>query len=378
MKKILYLSLVDWYWIKQRPQHFAEILSRDNMITYICVKDLIMDRSLRSHEDEDENLYKSVFNINQNLKVVRITLVPKYKKYEMVVKLNEWIYRQVLLRLDKKMKYDFIYITHPNQYSKIPAKLLKKKALIYDCMDNYLEFGGINKEQFLRNENAILDRCKHAIVSSKNLYQKLIERRNGINDKISIINNGVDLERFQSEKITDKDEDTIIRNNTHVKIGYIGTVSHWLNINLIKKAALHYKDFDFYLIGPLDDNIDLSDSNNIILTGTQPYYTIPKILSHLDVAIMPFYKNELVLSVNPVKIYEYLSLGKPVIALKYEETEVFGDLIYTYDTDNEFEEKIQAALHEDKSKYEKRITFAKQNSWVNRVNDLAKILDMYG
>lgn len=376
MKKILFLSLVDWYWTKQRPQHFAEILSKNYMVTYICVKDLLMDRSLRGHEYNDSNLSKSSFYINQNLKVIRISLLPKYKKYQTMVKVNQWIYRLVLAHLDKKVNFDFIYITHPNQYSKIPAKL-RNKVMIYDCMDNYLEFGVVNKDIFLRHENAILDQCRHIIVSSKALYQMLIERKNGIKGKVTIINNGVDLERFRLEHIIKEEEDTIIRRNAQVKVGYIGTVSNWVDMDLIKKTALRHKDYDFYLIGPLDNNINLPDIDNLIITGTQPYYTIPKILSHLDVAIMPFQKNELVLSVNPVKIYEYLSLGKPVVALKYEETEAFGDLIYTYETDNEFDEKIQAACQEDKSKYESRIVFAKQNSWVSRVNDLAEILDMY-
>jgi teichuronic acid biosynthesis glycosyltransferase TuaH len=379
MKKILYISLVDWYWIKQRPQHFAEILSKDNLVTYLCIKNFIRDPSLRCHGLEDDFLDKSIINLSKNLKIVRITEIPKQKKYKFILNLNQWIYRQVLLRLDRKINYDFIFISHPNQYNMLPPKLLAGKKVIYDCMDNYLEFNGINKKQLLENENAILELCHHVIVSSKNLYQKLIKRKSNIVDKISVINNGVDTDRFNLDEII-KSEENLIRKNNKVKIGYIGTISNWVNLDLIKRVAEYHQEFEFYFIGPKDDNVDIShlkDLDNIIFTGTQSYYKIPELLKCLTVAIMPFEKTELILSVNPVKIYEYLSLGKPVVALRYEETEVFGDLIYTYETEEEFEKKICAAIDENDSKYKKRIEFANKNSWVSRVNNLKEILNKY-
>ncbi|MGB4752417.1 MAG: glycosyltransferase, partial [Fervidobacterium sp.] len=138
------------------------------------------------------------------------------------------------------------------------------------------------------------------------------------------------------------------------------------------------KDVNFYIIGPLDRNFNkdkYSQTNNMIFTGTQPYEIIPTILSKVDISIMPFRKNQLVKTVNPVKIYESLAMGKPVIATRYEETEKFGDLIFTYDSAEEFESILSKLLsqNEEETVIRRRIEFARENSWEKRVGQIEKL-----
>ena len=193
-----------------------------------------------------------------------------------------------------------------------------------------------------------------------------------------VINNAVDIDTFNLENIKANSHQAI-KNNGKKKVGYIGTISGWVQVDLIFQVAKERKDIDFYFIGPIEAglNIDMEKRpDNVIFTGTQPYYEIPTILKQLDVTIMPFEKSKLIESVNPVKIYEYLSLGKPVIATRYEETEKFGDVIYTYGDKEEFMYQLEKSLQETGNMNDIRIKYARENSWESRVEHIRKMLKL--
>lgn len=380
MKKMLYISLVDWYWIKQRPQHFCEQLSNYGEVTYFSRRAWKDNPNFASkHSKEDNHLHKSYIEINNSLKVFRKKVIPKGGKYNFINALNNKLIKAYIRTINHKQNYDIIFFTHPLQYEYIDNNLLKEKVVIYDCMDNYAEFCGSDKSKILHNEKKIVDLCDYVIVSSDQLAYNLKENYPAISDKIHVINNGVDIKTFNINNIKIENEVNIFRENNRKRVGYIGTISNWVDTKLISNIAKKYNDIDFYFIGPIELGTDISQISsleNVIFTGTQPYYSVPNILKNIDVAIMPFKMSDLIKSVNPVKIYEYLALSKPVIALGYKETEKFGDLIYRYNTEQEFEKQLLIAINEDNTINTDRVSFANNNSWQKRVLELSRILQL--
>ena len=93
---------------------------------------------------------------------------------------------------------------------------------------------------------------------------------------------------------------------------------------------------------------------------------------------MPFKVNELTLATNPVKIYEYLAAGKPVVSTSLPEVEMMGDVVYTARNSEEFIEKIKRALEENSDeKQQQRIAFSRSNDWQNCYEMIAeKIYDI--
>lgn len=381
LKNILYISLIDWFWIKQRPQHISEFLSRNNKITYVSIRSWRNNTNVNiAHSKNDYNINKSNFNVNPNMNIIRKRLIPKENSCKYIKNINDKIMSNILKRLDKENNYDVIIITHPKQYDIIPKNFFNSKLFIYDCMDNYKCWPNFNKNKLINNEKKIVESSKYVITTSQDLYNEIIKCNPHLISKIHVVNNGVDIETFDINKINKVDDVDIFKQNNKKKVGYIGTISIWMDLDLIKNVALKNSNIDFYIIGPVEKGTNLekySDIENIIFTGSQPYYSIPNILNDLDVCIMPFKKTDLVKSVNPVKIYEYLAMGKPVIALRYDETEKFGDLIYTYETQKEFENCLNKILHqqEEKSVMDKRKRFAKQNSWKCRTNQIEKFIN---
>ena len=100
---------------------------------------------------------------------------------------------------------------------------------------------------------------------------------------------------------------------------------------------------------------------------------MPGFLYHFDVCTIPFKVNELTEATNPVKVYEYLSAGKPVVVTKLPELEEFSPFIYIAENHDDFIDKLEIALNEkDDDLKKKRVYFAKENSWGQRFSKIEK------
>ena len=107
---------------------------------------------------------------------------------------------------------------------------------------------------------------------------------------------------------------------------------------------------------------------------------MPDYLYHFDVCLIPFKKNKITEAVDPVKLYEYFSLGKPVVARELNEIKTYRNYLYLYDTKEEFIKCIERALdEEDQELKERRKVIAKNNTWNERIERIdSKINETYG
>jgi GT2 family glycosyltransferase len=113
------------------------------------------------------------------------------------------------------------------------------------------------------------------------------------------------------------------------------------------------------------------------LLGEKPYRELPAYLRQFAVCTLPFRVNQLTRAVDPVKIYEYLSQGKPVVSVPLPELSALSELLYFAQGPAEFAEQIDRAVEEnDESLRQKRISFASQNTWASRVEALDRAIRM--
>ncbi|AAK81006.1 glycosyltransferase involved in cell wall biosynthesis [Clostridium acetobutylicum] len=378
MKNILYISLVDWFWIKQRPHHMAEILSRCNNVTYFSRMPWKRNSNfVITDKVGSDDIGKTTIIKNENMKIIRKKGIPKERKFKVIKKINVKLFKNYLLKLDKENNYDVIIITHPSQLHIIPNNFFINKEIVYDCMDDYKCWTGCDKDKIVKSEKYIIEVSDIIVVSSEKLYKNILEYDNKLKSKTVVINNGVDIDNFSVSKLKKINEINIFKDNNKKKVGYVGTISNWFDFELLKNTAEKHQELDFYIIGPIEEGINIDgfkEIKNVIFTGSQPYYSVPNILNKLDIAVMLFKKNDLIEAVNPVKIYEYLAMGKAVVALRYKETEKFGDLIYTYESKEEFENILSLAINDNGNYVDKRIEFARDNSWQARVEKLNELI----
>jgi GT2 family glycosyltransferase len=134
-------------------------------------------------------------------------------------------------------------------------------------------------------------------------------------------------------------------------------------------VASEHPEWQFVLLGGVFE-IDVSTLEalpNVHLLGQQPYELIPLYLYHFDVCIIPFKINEITNATDPVKLYEYLSVGKPVVATMMPEVQVYSDVVYLAHGPTEFGHRIEEALADlDPKSVERRISVARQHTWAER------------
>ncbi len=156
---------------------------------------------------------------------------------------------------------------------------------------------------------------------------------------------------------------------------YVGAINSWFDFACVNFLAEAMPDTAFVLIGPVQKAKQrLLKRDNIYLLGSRQYQALPAYLQHADVGIIPFDRKnnaELIDHVNPLKLYEYLAAGLPVVSTRWPELENLNTPAKLADNHEEFMQKIKQALAGPKNKAELQL-FAKNYQWTERVKTLLK------
>ncbi len=153
-------------------------------------------------------------------------------------------------------------------------------------------------------------------------------------------------------------------------IGYYGAIAEWFDLNLVESVARQHPDCSVLLIGAdtVNARSRLAKLPNVTFTGEVPYIQLPHYLHGFDVCLLPFKVIPLTLATNPVKAYEYLSAGKPVVAVDLPEMAQFEGLVYAAADKDAFLEAVRAVLCEPEpdAVVKTRKAFAQGQTWQHR------------
>lgn len=363
-KKMLYIMHIDWNWIKQRPQFLAEELSEYYDIT------IAYQISYRKKGFTNEQ--------KTNLDTFRFLAIPFNGRMKLLFIINSFFIKLQMKILMYLKKYEVIWITHPLLYSYIPENNLKK--VIYDCMDDVLEFPKIKNNIKMRNQLFNLEKklceCSNFIFSSSQyLKNKLLSRCNISENKTFVINNGVNLKNLDNNDLREEIKKYFDPNFKNIV--YIGTISEWFDFDLILKSLNEIRGIRYLLFGPTE--IDIPNHKDIIHCGSINHIYVSSTMKLADLLIMPFKINELIKSVNPVKAYEYIFSGRPSLIVKYEETLKFNEFLYLYDNEEEYIEILKNILYKQMSKkisIENKEKLINSSSWKNKATQIANIIEI--
>lgn len=263
-------------------------------------------------------------------------------------------------------KVDILWITNVKYMPLID--LIDYKKLIYRCSDDISGFDNCCSSMIELEEDIIK---KSDVVFAT--ARSLIEKKQNIRSDIKYLPNGVELENFIRNEYFLPSE--FINDNKN-KCIYVGAIESWFDLDLIYKSCLELKEINFYLIGPVKIDLGkLKSLPNLFILGKKNYEEIPNYIYYSDVALIPFKINELTNSITPIKLFEYMSLGKEVVSTGfYEMTHIKSPAYLSYNS-NDFIDNIKQAINNKDKNKQRNIDFAKKCSWEYRFNCARQIID---
>jgi glycosyltransferase involved in cell wall biosynthesis len=248
--------------------------------------------------------------------------------------------------------------------------------LIYDCMDKWAAFPGFGDFN-RRQETALWKDADLLVVTAQSLGENA--RKAGVTPVV--IPNAVDYSFVSKPRAGN-----MLQEYKRPIIGYIGAIAEWFDYKLFHTVARLCPSYSFILIGGygLENHVfgdqvrRLRSLPNVHLLGHKDYTEIPDYLAAFDVCIIPFVINEVTTATDPVKIYEYFSQGKPVVATPLPELQRCGSLVALAATAEEFASKLDEALaNREAVATERRIRFAQENTWRRRYEAFAERIREY-
>lgn len=376
------VCLSNYYWgpLKQRYEHIMLELSRHNRVLFIELDaDFVRQagrKLLFKWLKRPAEIYPGFF---------AATPPPSFPlKYTFPVlntisqNINAFYYKKLIRKLGFR---DFIlWVTRPAHFAL--AGKLGEKLLVYDCVDDHTGFHLVNQPSLVnlqvtnmvKMEKQLLEKAGLVFTSSQELYYA----KKNYSNNVYLVPNACDVIHFRKAVAPETLIADRIKAIKQPIIGFIGLLdTSRLDLDLIKRIAFEYKDCYIVLIGPnYLYGEGFSGYKNIHLLGEIRYEEIPNYLKAIDVAIMPYKRNELVRSINPVKLYEYLAAGKPVVCMDYADTAGLEGVIHAARDSNEFISLIKKCLKENSpGLVNKRIEAVKDNTWENRVEMLSGLME---
>jgi glycosyltransferase involved in cell wall biosynthesis len=366
----LYLGNARWKRMKQRAQHIAEGIARNNSVIYVNpISDPLFYPLRLTKEPRSEMHVFPRFGwtmISNRLTTVDILGIPGNSIVNRLDDLQmEYFARRLISILEEKgLNPDVLWLSHPRQVGAIHA-LGSKMLCCYDCMDDW---SGIGKpsvsSRYSQRERHILSRADLVFATSKALFEKCSK----IARRVVRVPNGADCAHFAPRK---DQELAKIRKSSPPVIGFIGNFGSWIDLDLVVKIAVRKPNWILRFVGPFVNNHDwqvLSRISNVELVGEVPFESLPDYVQYFDVCILPFRTDGIGPSINPVKLYEYLATGKPVVSTNLEEVSDFANVIRIADDTEAFINLIEEALADtDVFSFERRINAARANDWENRI-----------
>lgn len=184
------------------------------------------------------------------------------------------------------------------------------------------------------------------------------------------VGQGCDLSLFDANVAHALPED--IRHIARPMIGYVGSLNALrLNVELLEQIARSRPDWQLVLVGPEDDVFKASALHtmaNVHFTGSKPVPSLPSYIAAFDVCLNPQVINSVTIGNYPLKIDEYLAMGKATVATATKTMSLFKDHVYLAETPDQYVPLIEQALRENNLQLQQaRINFARTHSWENSV-----------
>ena len=238
--------------------------------------------------------------------------------------------------------------------------------VVYYCTDEWSKFTYVDGQKTADAELRLI-KCSDVVFATA---QNLVDYRLPLNHETHLALHGVDQSQFAKalDPATPIPED--LASIKKPVLGFYGTIQDWIDFDLLKFLATRHPEWSIVMLGhAYVDVTRLKQFPNVHLLGRKEHPTLPNYCKGFDVGIIPYIVNERILTVNPIKLREYLSAGLPVVSTAFPEVERYPQYCAAAKTFEDFEAAVVAALQSDSpEKRRQRSESMKAETWEKKVD----------
>lgn len=353
----------------------AKILSKKNSViffNYNCPypwKKLFIRKNLVA-------LYDSFADISKFKKYTyfKAPSILPFSKFKVIIEINKKIGFWILSAFLWFMKSKVIIWQF---YAVITKKIFNNQMFVYDCID-YINLTD-ETNSFFYKEKRLFRASDLVNFNSKALFKKKVEVNPILTKKSIITVCGCNNKLFNVE-IKEIPKEFV--NISQKKVVFIGVFNFRLDIELLRYIVNNNRGLKFILIGPIRKNVpkkfkEIIKEKNVLYLGEKEKNELPFYLNNCDLGIIPYdIKSDFVRYSNPMKAYEYLASGLPVVSTKILALEDYPkDIVYTTDNKEEFNQTIKRLINDwDEKKIAVAKNIAEKNSWENKIYLIEKFI----
>jgi len=384
-KNIVIIGLQAWYTdIGSNCKSIAKELSLHNRVLYI---NMPLDRKTIAQQKNDPNIRRHlqiIRNKEERLVAVApnlwnyypaailesINWIPSTAVFSFFNRINNRRFSRDIKTAVKKIGFDKYILFNDNDIfrSFYLKELLRPEIYIYYSRDNLL---GVDywKRHGTTIEPAHI--AKADIGMANSIYLANYLRK--YNSNAWYIGQGCNIALFNAEAAYEIPED--LRPIPHPLIGFVGAINTIrIDEAAIRCIARERPHWNIVLIGPEDDYFAKSELHgmpNVYFLGKKPIDQLPWYIAAFDACINPQLVNPVTVGNYPLKVDEYLAMGKPVVATRTEAMQIFGGNVYLAENPPAFPPLIDQALSEDnEERRRQRIELARQHTWAESAKQM--------
>lgn len=367
-----------------------EFAKNNNRVFYIdypfTTKDALRAKNSESYKAR-EKAFKGINNgiietEIPNLKILvvpplwSIHFLPEGRLYRLLLRTNEKMIAKTINHIVKKEKTeDFIYFNSWVFHYPEVSKYIHPSLRIYHCIDPLVmpydtKHGIVSEQQLLQNSDMVICTSKKLQDEKKKFHPKTYFVANAADIKHSVL--AADKNLTEHPKTSEFKKPVI---------GFFGSIEKRIDYEMMREVVEKNPDKSFVFAGPVSKEWvpDFFFSlPNVYFTGSIPYHQMPSVLKSFDVAIIPFRKYEDSATVFPMKLFEYLGGGKPVVSTDFNPDlkNFTNDLVSYCSGPQEFSDAINKALCNDNEYLQqKRIELASQHTWQSRAAAIEELIE---
>ena len=377
---IVCLSTSNWYPFPTRKQHVMSRLKNSDILYFDPPVTLIAPL-------KDKKAFKRLFAFikpakqpQENINVYALPpVLPFYNKVRFINKLNQSVIACFVRRKMKRHGFSSPILWCYSPMSADAVDKIPHSAIIYDCVDRHSAYKGlINVDTVNHMEESLSKKADQVFTTAIGLFDTL----SAYNPDTVMLPNGVNFEHFNkvSEGLPVPED---MKDLPRPIIGFSGMLQECIDYDKIELVANSRPDWSVVLVGGSMPGVNLDYLKkypNIHFLGMKKYDDMPAYLGAFDVCLNVFRSGDLAKDVSPLKFYEYMASGKPIVTTPQPEQVLgYNDAVYISYGEADFVDKCSQALSEtNDEKTRLRITYGHACSWDARVREMEELLKEKG